>query len=237
MVLRGGTAPNIGQGRLARLVSDRYQQNRKLNLIKPDSTFATLLRQRLAEQRATAGGTPASDWPELLQLEAGGAARPAAVLVPLIERDQTLSVLLTRRTDHLHHHPGQISFPGGRAEAGDAGPQDTALRETEEEIGLARRHIELLGYLPDYYTGTGFCVTPVVGLVRPPFELKLDAFEVAEVFEVPLAHFLDPLNHQRHSMEVEGRTRRFYAMPYGDYYIWGATAGMLRSLYDLLQDL
>lgn len=207
-------------------------------MIKPDVGFAEQLRQRLARQREHTHGSSGGDWPELAaQSVAGRPPRPAAVLVPLVEREDVLSVLLTRRTDHLHHHPGQISFPGGRVEAGDAGPQDTALRETEEEIGLDRRHVELLGSLPDYYTGTGFRVTPVVGLVRPPFELTLDAFEVAEVFEVPLAHFLDPLNHQRHSMEVEGRTRRFYAMPYGDYYIWGATAGMLRSLYELLQDL
>lgn len=161
---------------------------------------------------------------------------PAAVLVPLVLRAEAPAVLLTRRTDHLHHHPGQISFPGGRVEAGDASSVATALRETYEEIGLGADRIELLGALPDYLTGTGFRVTPVVGLVHPPFELALDAFEVAEAFEVPLSHFLDPANHQRHSMQVEGRTRHFHAMPYGDYYIWGATAGMLMSLYRALSD-
>jgi 8-oxo-dGTP pyrophosphatase MutT (NUDIX family) len=161
---------------------------------------------------------------------------PAAVLVPLVVREQAPSVLLTRRTDHLHHHPGQISFPGGRLEVDDASPVHAALRETEEEIGLARSHVELIGALPDYLTGTGFRVTPVVGLVHPPFDLTLDAFEVAEAFEVPLAHFLDPRNHQEHSILHEGRMRRFHAMPWHGYFIWGATAGILMSLYRLLHE-
>jgi len=170
-------------------------------------------------------------------LPAGLTPIPAAVLVPLVARPDALTVLLTRRTDHLHHHPGQISFPGGRVEEHDLSPVMTALRETEEEIGLDPERVELLGALPDYLTGTGFRVTPVVGLVHPPFELELDAFEVAEAFEVPLAFFLDPANHQRHRMEHEGRVREFYAMPYGDHFIWGATAGMLISLYRfLMQD-
>jgi len=162
------------------------------------------------------------------------AARPAAVLVPVVERASSLSLLFTKRTDHLHHHPGQISFPGGRVEQSDTSPVDTALRETEEEIGLQRSCVELLGALPDYFTGTGFRVTPVVGLVHPPFTLTLDAFEVAEAFEVPLAHFLDPANHEEHSIMHEGRLRRFHAMPYQGYFIWGATAGIIMSLYRLL---
>jgi 8-oxo-dGTP pyrophosphatase MutT (NUDIX family) len=163
-------------------------------------------------------------------------ATPAAVLVPVVPRQSALSVLLTKRTDHLHHHPGQISFPGGRVEEGDDSTVTTALRETEEEIGLDRRHVELLGALPDYFTGTGFRVTPVVGLVHPPFRLHLDAFEVAESFEVPLSHFLDPANHQRHSMIYQGRLRHFHAMPYHHYYIWGATAGIIMSLYKVLRE-
>lgn len=178
-----------------------------------------------------AGQEAGGDWPDL---RTDDTHRPAAVLVPLVLRGEVPFVLLTRRTDHLHHHPGQISFPGGRMEADDLTPVDTALRETREEIGLPAERVELLGVLPDYYTGTGFRVTPVVGLVRPPFLLELDAFEVAEAFEVPLSHFLDPANHQRLSREFDGRTRHFYAMPYGDYYIWGATAGMLMSLYRIL---
>nr|WP_282098912.1 CoA pyrophosphatase [Thauera aromatica] len=171
------------------------------------------------------------DWPGL---EQGGTHTPAAVLVPVVAHARELSILLTKRTAHLHHHPGQISFPGGRVEESDSSPVDTALRETEEEIGLYSRHVELLGALPDYFTGTGFRITPVVGLVHPPFELKLDAFEVAEAFEVPLSHFLDPANHQRHSMVHEGRLRYYHAMPYKGYYIWGATAGILMSLYRTL---
>lgn len=165
-----------------------------------------------------------------------GSFTPAAVLVPIVVHEDGLSVLLTQRTAHLSHHPGQISFPGGRMEAADGGPMTTALRETEEEIGLDRSHVELLGALPDYFTGTGFRVTPVVGVVHPPFDLRLDAFEVAEAFEVPLNHFLDPANHQRLSRVFDGRTRHFYAMPYNGYYIWGATAGIIMSLYKLLKE-
>ncbi|MDR2208032.1 MAG: CoA pyrophosphatase [Azoarcus sp.] len=178
----------------------------------------------------------AGDWPG-----AGGEQpRPAAVLVPLVlheHRVNSPTVLLTRRTDHLYYHPGQISFPGGGMEAGDASAEETAMRETEEEIGLAPERIELIGCLPDYLTGTGFRVTPVVGLLHPPIRLKLDSFEVAEAFEVPLAHFLNPANHQRYSATMkDGKTRHFHAMPYGDYFIWGATAGMLMTLYRLLAD-
>lgn len=159
---------------------------------------------------------------------------PAAVLVPLVARAGDFSVLLTRRTDHLHDHPGQIAFPGGRSEEADESAIVTALRETEEEIGLARHHVDVLGELPRYYTGTGFAVTPVVGLVSTPFELEPDPFEVAEVFEVPLDFLLDPGNHRRHSLEIRGAVREFWAMPFGDYFIWGATAGMLVSLYRFL---
>nr|MBL8411893.1 CoA pyrophosphatase [Dechloromonas sp.] len=155
---------------------------------------------------------------------------PAAVLFPIVRRDAHHTVLLTQRTAHLRDHAGQISFPGGRVEAEDASPTHTALRETEEEIGLARDRIEILGFLPEYRTGTGFRVTPVVALVMPPFELHPDPFEVAEVFEVPLDFLLDPANHQRHSMHYRGALRNYFAMPYGDYFIWGATAGMIRSL-------
>ncbi|TFW15734.1 CoA pyrophosphatase [Massilia arenosa] len=161
---------------------------------------------------------------------------PAAVLVPLIERADGLHVLLTLRTDHLTDHAGQISFPGGRAEDYDDGAIDTALRETEEEIGLHRRYIEVLGVLPDYLTGTGYRVTPVVGLVLPPFELNPDANEVAEIFEVPLAFLMDGANHQRLYFDLpEGGRRSFYAMPFQRYFVWGATAGMLRNLFHFLR--
>lgn len=160
----------------------------------------------------------------------------AAVLVPVIERPQGLTVLFTQRTAHLNDHAGQVSFPGGRCERTDPTPVFTALRETEEEIGLDPARVEVLGLLPEYRTGTGFSVIPVVGLVRPPFTLRPDSFEVAEVFETPLAFLLDPANRQRHSMEIGGVLRHYYAMPYEGYFIWGATAGMLVSLQRLLED-
>lgn len=160
----------------------------------------------------------------------------AAVLVPLVERPQGLTVLLTRRTDHLQDHAGQISFPGGRVEPGDADDLATALREAEEEVGLARALVTPIGRLDTYVTRTGFEVTPVVGLVAPPPSLAPDPFEVAEVFEVPLAFILDPASRQRQSRIYAGKTRYFYVFPWQDYYIWGATAGMLVNLADLLLD-
>ena len=171
----------------------------------------------------------------LLRVREGNPTR-ASVLMPLVQREHGLSLLLTERTAHLTDHPGQVSLPGGRAEPEDASAIDTALRETEEEIGLARRHIEVLGMLPDYFTGTGYRVTPVVGLVHPPFELTADPFEVEEIFEVPLAFLMDGMNHQRRSIEAPGVPRRtFYTMPYDRFFIWGATAGMLRNLFHFLR--
>lgn len=160
----------------------------------------------------------------------------AAVLVPLINRDTGITVLFTQRTTHLADHAGQISFPGGRVEAGDASMHDTALREAEEEIGLPCSQVEVLGMLPDYYILTGFRVTPVVGLVEPPFSVKLDSFEVAEIFEVPLHFFLDPANHEQHNISYQGKPRQYYAMPYQGHFIWGATAGILYNLYQALRD-
>jgi len=165
--------------------------------------------------------------------------RSAAVLVPLVDRTQDadwqgLTVLLTQRTAHLAAHAGQISFPGGGVEPQDQDPVDTALRETEEEVGLARERVEVLGHLDTYVTRTGFRVTPVVGIVRPPFTLKPDPYEVAEVFEVPLSFILDPASRIRESREFKGALRHFWAFPYGDRYIWGATAGMLVNLCDVL---
>ncbi|MFC4235700.1 CoA pyrophosphatase [Thalassospira xianhensis] len=162
-------------------------------------------------------------------------ARPAAVLVPLVQRDEGLHVILTRRTDHLSDHAGQISFPGGRQEDNDNTLEETALRETEEEIGLARVHIDLVGRLDDYYTVTGYQVTPVVGLITPPFDLAPDAHEVAEVFEVPLEFILEPRNQKLQTVTFEGAKRRYFAIPYREYYIWGATAGMLVNFSEVLK--
>jgi 8-oxo-dGTP pyrophosphatase MutT (NUDIX family) len=159
------------------------------------------------------------------------------VLLPMVLRQNQLNLLLTLRTAHLNDHAGQISFPGGRVDAEDTDPVATALRETEEEIGLSRRHIEVIGCLPDYQTGTGFRVTPVAALVHPPFELEADSFEVAEIFEVPMAFLMNGANHQRRSAVLPNRPgrRSFYCMPYEQYFIWGATAAMLRNLYHFLR--
>lgn len=167
----------------------------------------------------------------------------ASVLVPLVAHDSGVTVLLTRRTDHLRDHAGQISFPGGRAEEIDADAVHTALREAEEEVGLAPDFVDVIGALPVYTTVTGFHVTPVVALVRPGFTLAIDSFEVAEAFEVPLAFLMDPSNHRRHQFEFGGERRQFLSMPWQgvdavgqprEYFIWGATAAMLRNLYAFL---
>lgn len=160
--------------------------------------------------------------------------RHAAVLVPIVERDGHLTVLLTRRSDDLPVHKGQISFPGGRVEDDDTDHVETALRESEEEIGLDRGAVEVIGRLDTYLTRTGFSVTPVIGFVRPPLDLTADPVEVAEIFEVPLAFLLDRANQEQHSREWQGTTRNFFVLPYEHYYIWGATAGMLVNLSDVM---
>jgi len=159
---------------------------------------------------------------------------PAAVLIPLVERETEVTTLFTQRTSHLKHHAGQISFPGGHSDPEDTSAEDTALRETEEEVGLHRSRIRVIGRLAPYITRTGFSVIPVVGLVTPPFDIEPDPHEVEDVFEVPLNFLMDPANHQRHKREVNGTRRDFYAMPYQDRFIWGATAGMVKNLYDVL---
>ena len=167
--------------------------------------------------------------------QAAGKVTQAAVLIPLVLQKEGLSVLLTQRTNHLREHAGQISFPGGRMDPGDVDPSHTALRESEEEIGLDRSRVEIIGHLPQYLTVSGYSVTPVVGLVQAQAEYLLDEFEVADVFEVPLSFLMDPANHQVRVWQSEQGRRRFYAMPYKNRFIWGATAGMLRNLYHLLK--
>lgn len=160
----------------------------------------------------------------------------AAVLIPLVAHPSGVSVMLTQRAAHLRDHAGQISFPGGRIESWDASPVAAALRETQEETGLTPDYIEVLGTLPPYVTTTGFAVTPVVAMVRPGFTLNPDAFEVAEVFEVPLAFLADPANHRLHCATLpDGNQRHFYSMPWNGRFIWGATAAMLRNFYHLLR--
>ena len=167
--------------------------------------------------------------------QAAGKVTRAAVLIPLLLQPNGLSVLLTQRTTHLRDHGGQISFPGGRMDPEDAGPNETALRESEEEIGLERERVEIIGQLPEYLTVSGYSVTPIIGLVKPQAEYVLDEFEVADIFEVPLSFLMDPANHQVRVWQSEQGSRRFYSMPYEGRFIWGATAGMLRNLYHLLK--
>ena len=174
----------------------------------------------------------------------------AAVLVPIVMRGHQAAsptVLLTRRAAHMKTHSGQIAFPGGKVDPEDANMQATALREAEEDVGLAARHVQVIGELPVYITGTSFWVTPVIGLVSPDFELRLNADEVADVFEVPLSFLMNPANHRRHAFEWQGSQRQWFSMPYEErrtasngevqaveHFIWGATAGMLRNFYRFL---
>jgi 8-oxo-dGTP pyrophosphatase MutT (NUDIX family) len=157
--------------------------------------------------------------------------RPAAVLVPIIDHPEP-TVLLTQRAQHLPDHAGQVSFPGGKIDKGDATPCASALRETKEEIGLDRAHIEPIGYLDLYMTTLGYRIVPVIARVKPGFQLALNLAEVDTTFEVPLAFLMDQANVQRHSREWQGMTRRYYAITFGERYIWGVTAGILRNLYD-----
>jgi 8-oxo-dGTP pyrophosphatase MutT (NUDIX family) len=157
--------------------------------------------------------------------------RPAAVLIPVVDHPQP-TVLLTQRSAHLNDHAGQISFPGGKIDATDASPLDAALREADEEIGLKREFIDPIGYLDLYATGFGFRILPTVARVRPGFKLNINDAEVDDAFEVPLAFLMNPANHQIHSKEFRGMERLYYAMPFAERYIWGATAGILRVLYE-----
>jgi 8-oxo-dGTP pyrophosphatase MutT (NUDIX family) len=170
-----------------------------------------------------------------ISLAEGTRVTEAAVLVPLVNRPGRIHLLLTQRTPHLDDHAGQISFPGGRVERADANREETALRETEEEIGLGRGTVALLGRLPVYEIPSGFRITPVVGWIEPPFTLKPDPFEVAAAFEAPLEHFLDAANYQRREFRFRGRHRHYLAIPYEGRYIWGATAGMLYNLCRMLR--
>jgi 8-oxo-dGTP pyrophosphatase MutT (NUDIX family) len=187
---------------------------------------AAELRRRLARP-AAALSLYADDGAE----REAAAITPAAVLVPIIARPEGFTVLFTRRTEQLKSHSGQISFPGGRAEPADPSPRHTALREAQEEIGLAPARVEVLGQLAEYNTRTGFRVTPVIGLIQPPLELAPDAREVDEVFEVPLAFLLDPANHRRESRQIGARMASYYVIEHQGRTIWGATAGMLVNLY------
>ncbi|MGE3066335.1 MAG: CoA pyrophosphatase [Hyphomicrobiaceae bacterium] len=203
-----------------------------------------LARQRLHAEPSEAIFDPRSgraigrgDWdlnPDLkADLDAMEAPRPAAVLIGIVTRP-VLTVLLTQRAAVLRSHAGQIAFPGGKMEPGETSPITTALREAQEEIGLFPDLVEPLGFLDSYRTGTGFEIAPVVALVQPRFHIRLDRAEVDDVFEVPLGFLMDEANHQQHQREWRGRMRAYYAMPYGERYIWGATAGMIKNLHERL---
>ncbi|MBM3342400.1 MAG: CoA pyrophosphatase [Betaproteobacteria bacterium] len=173
---------------------------------------------------------PASFYCDDETLPGAARQRPASVLVPVIAQ-AVPTVLFTVRSNRLRSGAGQISFPGGGAEAGDLTPEHTALRETAEEVGLAGERVEILGRLAPYVTRNGYCITPVIGVVRPPLTLAPNHNEVAEIFEVPLWFLFDPRNHLRHSHQSNGRLRHYYALQYGDYYIRGVTAGLVVNLY------
>jgi len=204
-----------------------------LPLVPPERLAGPWLRERLPEAQSWA-----PEWPGDGGRFGVQAPKPASVLMPLVVRDSGLQVLLTRRTAHLRDHAGQISFPGGRAEPEDVDAAATALREAQEEVGLDPARVEVIGHLPTYTTVTSYVVTPVVALVQPPFDLRADPSEVDEAFEVPLAFLMNPAHHLRHEWEMEGIRRRFLSMPWqgpnGEYFIWGATAAMLRNLYAFL---
>lgn len=225
LILEPSTVPVIGR-------------DAHLPAVAADRLSADALRERFATLREWEPETRGDG-----RVLEGRVRASASVLVPLVEREAGLTVLLTRRTAALRDHAGQISFPGGRAEADDADAIATALREAEEEVGLPAQQVEVLGALPIYRTVTHYDVTPVVGLVRPPLALRLDAREVDAAFEVPLAFLMTPAHHQRHVFEFAGQPRHFLSMPWtapGDaspqYFIWGATAAMLRNLYRFLID-
>lgn len=197
---------------------------------------AVALREQTAQALRARFALPPVWQPEVRREDRFGERAPAqaAVLVPLVLRDE-LTVLLTQRTAQLSTHAGQVAFPGGKQDPEDADATATALREAQEEIGLAANQVEVLGSLPIYETGTAFIVTPVVALVQPDVVLQPNPYEVADVFEVPLRFLLDPKNHQRHRLQWQGLEREWFSMPYDDAgrerYIWGATAGMLRNFY------
>ena len=204
-----------------------------LRAVPPDRLTAMALRARFARPPAW---TPesAETWSTRFPGPETG-LRLASVLVPLVMRASGLQVMLTQRTAHLHDHAGQVSFPGGRVEKSDASVIAAALREAQEETGLPPEKVEVIGQLPDYVTSTGYNIVPLVGLVQPDFDPEPNPFEVAEVFEVPLTFLMDPANHRVHRVALpHNGSHTYFSMPYGKYFVWGATAGMLHNLYRFL---
>jgi 8-oxo-dGTP pyrophosphatase MutT (NUDIX family) len=214
---------------------------RKVPVLGTDAHLPAVEIARLAPDALRQRFQSPPHWQPEIRQEPVWVARdpvPASVLIPVVMRERP-TVLLTQRTTHLSSHSGQIAFPGGRQDADDRDIVTTALRETREEVGLESAFVQVIGTLPLYQTGSGFIITPVVGLVRDGFHLSPNAFEVEDVFEVPLDFLMNPANHRRHSVTAEGVRRDWLSMPYADAtaerFIWGATAGMLRNLYRFLR--
>jgi 8-oxo-dGTP pyrophosphatase MutT (NUDIX family) len=206
-----------------------------LQVLSPENLSVAAIRELWRRQDTWA---PPCGAPHAHHDEATAPPISAAVLIPLVVRTTGVTVMLTQRSTHVHHHAGQISFPGGRIEQTDTSPVAAALRETQEETGLNAEWVEVLGTMPLYLTTTGFSITPVVSLVEPGFVLRPEAVEVAEVFEVPLSFIGDPANHRLHRVELpEGQVRYFYSILWKHYFIWGATAAILRNLYYLLSGI
>lgn len=206
-------------------------------MVEPAPFSAEDFRRRAMARLAPGHIEPTGDHtfnPDIADMLLNMARRQAAVLVPVIHREPEATLLFTERTGSLRSHAGQISFPGGRIDPEDANAEAAALREAEEEIGLKPDYVETLSRAPDYLTGSGYHISPVVALVRPGFTLTLNPDEVADAFEVPLAFLMDPANHRRGSRIWNGARRNFFEMPYGDRRIWGITAGIVRILYELL---
>ncbi len=193
-------------------------------------------RRRAAREQAP----HSDDWgdhrlnPDLRELILGNRLRDAAVLIPVVDRGREATMLLTQRNAHLRSHAGQVAFPGGRIDPHDETPERAALREAEEEIGLGAEHVEIVGRMPDYVSGSGYRIVPVLSIVRPDFMLTINEDEVDDAFEVPLSFLMDPANHGRDSRVWQEKERFFYTMPYGDRHIWGVTAGIIRTLYERL---
>lgn len=208
-----------------------------MDQVTPFAFSAAEFRQRVAAQPLAHAGDDFGDHrfnPGHPRLKLAKALRDAAVLIPVVDHGHEATVLLTRRAEKLRNHSGQVAFPGGTVDPTDASPEAAALRETFEEIGLDRDYIEIIGRLPDYVSGSGYRIAPVLGIVRPGFSLTLNSDEVDAVFEVPLGFLMDPANHTRDSRMWNDLEWFFYEMPYGGRRIWGVTAGIIRTLYERL---
>lgn len=204
---------------------------------RPAHYSAQDFRQRAAQEHLNDAAADYGDHmlnPDLRKTFVHDSLRDAAVLIPVVDHGDASTVILTKRAEKLKNHSGQIAFPGGRIDPTDATAEAAAVRETIEEIGLTPSHIDVIGRLPDYVTGSGYRIAPVLGIVRPGFNLTLNPGEVDDAFEVPLGFLMDPLNHNRASRIFQDRERFFYAMPYEERYIWGVTAGIIRALYERL---